>query len=110
MRQFLMIASTAVVLAAATPAAAQHAWRIDANAFNVRLGDLDLRLPAGRAQALVRIEAVAAKLCRKAGTYAARKSCREEVIGKAAQQPGSAFVNVALAERDQADVRLAQSK
>src|SRR5688500_7119389 len=104
MRQFLMIASAAVVLATATPAAPQHASRIDANPANVRLADLDLRLPAGRAQAFVRIEAVAAKLCRKAGTYAARKACREAVIGKAAQQPGSAFVTVALAERSQANV------
>jgi UrcA family protein len=111
MRQFLMIASAALVLASATSAvAAGHTWRIDADAFNVHLSDLDLHLPAGRAQALVRIEAVAVKLCRKAGTYAARKDCREQVVGQVAQLPGSAFVGIALAERQQANVRLAQSK
>lgn len=110
MRQFLVIASAAAILAAATPAAAGHSWQVGAGAFNVHLSDLDLRGPTGRAQALVRIEGAAARLCRKAGTYAARKACREEVIAKAAQRPGTGFVTVALAERQQANVRLAQSK
>jgi UrcA family protein len=110
MRLSLTICVAAAVLASAPPAAAGHTWLIGPNAFNVRLNDLDLRLPAGRAQALVRIEAAAARLCRKAGTYAARRSCREEVVDKVARRPGSGFVNVALTERREANVRLAQSK
>jgi len=111
MRQFLMTLSAAAVLVSASPAAAAgHTWRIDADAFNVHLSDLDLRLPTGRAQALVRIEAVAARLCRKAGTYAARKDCREQVVAGVAERPNSAFVSIALGERQQANVRLAQSR
>ena len=107
MRQILIIASAAIALVSA---AAGRIWRIGSDAFNVRLSDLDLRLPGGRAQALVRIETAAARLCRKAGAQAAQQDCREQVLGKLAQRPGSGFVNVALDERRQANVRLAQSK
>ena len=110
MRQILIIASAAIALVSATPAAAGRIWRIGSDAFNVRLSDLDLRLPGGRAQALVRIETAASRLCRKAGAQAAQQDCREQVLGKLAQRPGSGFVNVALDERRQANVRLAQSK
>ena len=111
MRQFLMTLSAAAILASASPAAAAgHTWQIDADAFNVHLSDLDLRQATGRAQALVRFEAVAARLCRKAGTYAARKDCRQQVVARIAQRPNAAFVGVALAERQQANVQLAQSK
>ncbi len=110
MRQFLMIACTTFGLAAAAPAAAGHTWQVGAGALNVHLSDIDLRASAGRAQALIRIEAAAARLCGKGGTYAARMACREAVVAKTAKLPGKSFIAVAMAERQQANVQLARSK
>lgn len=109
MHKFLIV-TAAVVFASATPAAAQDAWRIGADAFNVHLRDLDLRGPADRAQALARVEAAATKLCRRAGTLEARTTCRDKILAEAAQAPGAAFVPLALAERERTNVRLARAK
>lgn len=111
MRKFLLIASAAAAVASTAPAsAAGHAWQVGPDAFNVHLKDLDLRQTSGRAEALIRIEAVAARLCRKAGTGAARKACRREVVARVASRPGHAYVQRALAERIEADMLLAQAK
>lgn len=110
MRKFLMIAS-AVAVTSVTPAlAADHTWQVGPDAFNVRLNDLDLRLATGRAEALARVEAAAAKLCRRAGSYAARKDCRADVMTILAQRGHAPFIQLAMAERAQAGMRLARAK
>lgn len=111
MRKFLTIASAAVALVTASPAlSAGHTWQVGPDAFSIHLDDLNLTVASGRAEALARVEAAAARVCRKAGPYAARKECRDDVVARMARTSGSSFVRVALAEREQANVRLAQSK
>lgn len=111
MRLSLIIASAAVALASATPsAAADRTWQLGGQAFNVHLDDLNLGAVSGRAQALSRVEAVAARLCREAGVRAERRRCESDVVNRASSLDGGAFLRTALAERAQSNVWLAQAK
>lgn len=111
MRLSLIIASTAVVLASANPtaaAAADQTWRLGNQAFNVHFDDLNLDAAAGRAKALARVEAAAGRLCRDAGVRTAREKCAADAVRQASQ--GAAVLRMALAERAQSTIWLAQSR
>lgn len=111
MRLSLIIASAALVFASTGPAAAAgHTWRLGDQAFNVHLDDLNLSVASGRAQALVRVEAVAARLCRDAGVRTARQACEADVVQQAAALNGASFLRLALEERAKSNVWLAQSR
>ena len=109
MRLSLIIASTAVVLASANPtAAADQTWRLGNQAFKVHFDDLNLDAAAGRAKALARVEAAAGRLCRDAGVRTAREKCAADAVRQASQ--GAAVLRMALAERAQSTIWLAQSR
>ena len=111
MRLSLIIASAAVALASTAPsAAAERTWQLGGQAFNVHLDDLNLGVASGRAPALARVEAVAARLCRDAGVRAERRKCEADVVNQASALDGGGFLRTALAERTKSNVWLAQAK
>jgi UrcA family protein len=106
----------AIILAALallTPAAAQaadHAARVGTNSYNVHFDDLDLKSPAGRAEALTRIERAAVNVCKTAGVRSERQACVARTVEVAAAQRGGSAIRMALAERAAPPVRLAASR
>lgn len=98
MRELLLIVPLVAAIAAPSPAAA-HTWRIGRDSFNVHLEDLDLHAAAGRAEALARIEAAAARLCREVRLRSDREACRTRVVTGTTRGPAGRIVRTALVER-----------
>ena len=101
MRKFLLATLATAILAAAAPAAAGggHTWPVGHGSFQVRFDDLDLQTPAGRAEALRRVEAAATRVCQKAGVVRARDACRQQTVEAAGRSATGPALRRAMAER-----------
>lgn len=112
MQKTLLIAAAtaALALVAAPASAAGHSWQVGKDSYNIHLSDLDLATAAGRAEALARVEKVAAKLCAGKGPRAERKACETRTIEASATGRIGAAVKLAIEERSSLRWSLAQSK
>ena len=100
MQKSAIIAVVAAILLPAAPALAQGpAFQIGSHSFNVHLSDLDLSTGAGRAQALVRIEKVAANVCKDAGMASDRQACQDNAVKAAVVGFNAGMLRLALEER-----------
>jgi UrcA family protein len=101
MPKHLVLATAAALALTAAPAlAAGESWRVGNNTYHVYLDDLDLRSPAGRANALARVEKAAERLCARAGTRSEQRACQKEILEAVTGAAGGA-VRLALSERSQ---------
>lgn len=101
---FIIAAVSAAALASsAWPASAdpprRGAWQMGHSTYHLYLTDLDLDDPLGRAEALRRLESVAARLCRFQGVQARRQSCVAATIKTTV---GSAAGAIQLATQERA--------
>lgn len=112
MKTFAALAAAALTLGLSTaPAlAAGHSWQVGNSSFHVYFDGLDLQAPAGRAAALARVETAAARLCGGVGVRTEVRACERKIVADAAQGSAHGALQLALAERDGADIRLAQAK
>jgi UrcA family protein len=100
MRKIVLLAAALMI---ATPAAGE-AWKVGNNSYRLYLTDLDLRSAAGRAEALTRVERVAARLCTE-GVRARRQECVARTVQTSTT--GSARDALKLALEERASTRLA---
>ena len=99
-RTAIIAAATAALLAttAAAPAFAQ-AWQVGADSYHLYLNDLDLGSVAGRAEALARIEKVAAKLCAGKGVRSDERECIAQTMRASVQRSSLPAIKLAQDER-----------
>ncbi len=109
-RPALVIAALALLVPAAPAVAGDHSWKVGNDSYNVHLNDLDLQSPAGRAQALARIEGAAVAVCKTAGVQSQRDACVARTIAAAAAKPAGQPIRTALAERAAPAMQLAESR
>jgi UrcA family protein len=100
MRKIVLLAAALMI---ATPAAAE-AWKVGNDSYHLYLTDLDLRSAAGRAEALTRVERVAARLCTQ-GVRARRQQCVARTVETSTT--GSAWEALKLALEERASTKLA---
>jgi UrcA family protein len=99
MRNALLIVPALVAAISTSPAfAAPQAWQVGGDSFH--LTGLDLQTVAGRAEALAKVEAAAARLCRNAARLD-RDACRAEVLTTATRGKGGEALRTAIVERTQ---------
>jgi UrcA family protein len=92
-------AATVSLATSAAPALAgpptSGAWRVGNSSYHLYLSDLDLQTAPGRAEALRRVERVAAKLCSNQGVQSRRRACVAAVVHSA---KGSAAPAIQVAQ------------
>ena len=108
----LLIAAVIVACAPASvsPAVAGETWQVGGDRFHIRLHDLNLATPAGRAQALARVETAAARLCRSNSLGSDRSACEADILAAATRGPAGVTVRQALSERREQAWAMAKSR
>ena len=109
MRKFALIAALALLpVAAHAGSPATGAWQTGNNAYHLYLGDLDIHTATGRAEALVRAERLAQRVCRGDGTASEEKACVARTIATSTRGSALDAIRQAMAER--ASVQLADGR
>jgi UrcA family protein len=109
-KTFAALAAVATLAAAPQALAAGHSWQVGHDSFHIQLTDLDLQTPAGRAQALARVEKAAVRLCRGNNLQVDRAGCEADIIASATRGPVGPALRTALSERASQAWAMARSK
>ncbi|MDB5451797.1 MAG: hypothetical protein JWO33_375 [Caulobacteraceae bacterium] len=109
MQKFAIAVAAVALMTAAAPAVAGEAWRVGNNSYHLYFSDLDLRTTAGRAEALDRVEKVAAKLCGRRAVAVEQQACIAKTVSAATQGSAAPAIRLALTERGD-EVVLAQAR
>ena len=108
------VSASAFALAATAPALAapptSGAWQVGNSSYHLYLTDLNLQTAAGRAEALVRVEKVAAKLCGDKGVRVEQRACIAATVKTSVQGSAAQAIRIAQDERSGAVMALADSK
>ena len=100
MLKSLFVAATLISALIAAPAlAGGHTWQVGTESFHVETQDLDLKTASGRAEALVRVERAAKRLCVRRAAVLDRDACQAGIVEAAARAPSAAPIRQALSER-----------
>lgn len=96
----LTIATVAIFfMTASAPALAGEAWQVGNSSYHLYFSDLDLHTVSGRAEALKRVEASAAKLCGAEGVVSEQRACIAKTVANVSQGSAAPALQLALSER-----------